>query len=221
MSKNILRRQNPLELVFEDVSTFDGENPIVGSFVRELDFLKKGTDSDFIKSLPSTPGKNFEIQKRLYRLRDLKDPRCKNNSNDNNINNNNNNNDGGSNLFPPGPPPPPLPPNVPQPPAPSIPDEFELQNRFDILRGNGEPPQNVFNLPPTILFFANNASDFHIPAQSSSFNRRSTGNAPSSGNLFGLQTATMAREATNKLRFIKPPKIQLMITFMSFPIMLN
>ena len=33
--KNILRRQNPLELVFEDISTFDAENPIVGSLLRE------------------------------------------------------------------------------------------------------------------------------------------------------------------------------------------
>ena len=40
ISKNILRRQNPLELVFEYVSTFDSENPIVGSLVREL-YLKK------------------------------------------------------------------------------------------------------------------------------------------------------------------------------------
>ena len=37
ISKNILRRQNPLEVVFEDVSTFDAENPIVGSFLKELD----------------------------------------------------------------------------------------------------------------------------------------------------------------------------------------
>ena len=29
ISKNILRRQNPLELVFEDISTFDAENPIL------------------------------------------------------------------------------------------------------------------------------------------------------------------------------------------------
>ena len=36
ISKNILRRQNPLELVFEDISTFDAENPIVGSLLREL-----------------------------------------------------------------------------------------------------------------------------------------------------------------------------------------
>ena len=31
ISKNILRTQNPLELVFEDMPTFDAENPIVGS----------------------------------------------------------------------------------------------------------------------------------------------------------------------------------------------
>ena len=37
ISKNILRRQNPLELIFEDISTFDAENPITGSLLRELD----------------------------------------------------------------------------------------------------------------------------------------------------------------------------------------
>ena len=37
ISKNILRRQNPLELVFEDISTFNAENPIVGSLLREID----------------------------------------------------------------------------------------------------------------------------------------------------------------------------------------
>ena len=65
ISKNVLRRQNPLELAFEDISTFDGENPIVGSLLRELDIKKKQSDSDFIKSLPSHPGKEFEIKKRL------------------------------------------------------------------------------------------------------------------------------------------------------------
>ena len=63
ISKNILRRQNPLELVFEDISTFDAENSIVGSLLREIDFNKNQIDSDFIKSLPSHPGKEFEIQK--------------------------------------------------------------------------------------------------------------------------------------------------------------
>ena len=41
ISKNILRRQNPLELTFENISTFDAENPIVGSLLREVDIKKK------------------------------------------------------------------------------------------------------------------------------------------------------------------------------------
>ena len=41
ISKNILRRQNPLELVCEDISTFDAENPIVESLLREFNIKKK------------------------------------------------------------------------------------------------------------------------------------------------------------------------------------
>ena len=40
IKKNILRKQNPLELVFQDISTFDVENPIFGSLLRES-ILKK------------------------------------------------------------------------------------------------------------------------------------------------------------------------------------
>ena len=43
-----------------DVSTFDAENSIVGSLIREIDLNKKQTDSDFIKSLPSQPEKNLK-----------------------------------------------------------------------------------------------------------------------------------------------------------------
>ena len=93
ISKNILRRQNPLELVFEDISTFDAENPIVGSLLREIDLNKKQTGSDFIKSLPSDPGKEFEIKKRLDRLRGLTT------SSDRKNNNNNNNNNGGGRSW--------------------------------------------------------------------------------------------------------------------------
>ena len=41
ISKNILGRQNSLELVSEDISIFDAENPIIGSLLRELDVKKK------------------------------------------------------------------------------------------------------------------------------------------------------------------------------------
>ena len=46
--KNILRRQNPLKLVFEDISTFDAENPIVGSLLREINSKNKHSGSDFV-----------------------------------------------------------------------------------------------------------------------------------------------------------------------------
>ena len=34
ISKNITRKQNLVELVFEDISTFDTKNPIVGSLLK-------------------------------------------------------------------------------------------------------------------------------------------------------------------------------------------
>ena len=90
ISRNIVQRQNPLELVFEDILTFDSENLIVGSLLREIDIRKKQTDSDFIKSLPSQPGKEFEIKKRLDKLRG---------TTNNSFNNNNNNvNPGGGGV---------------------------------------------------------------------------------------------------------------------------
>ena len=101
--------------------------------------------------MPSQPGKEFEIQKRLDRLRDLK------RINSNNKNNNNNNNDNGS-LFPPGPPasdsgssfgprglsPPPQPPNIFNP----FPEEYDLQQRLnpENVASNFEIQQRFNNL---------------------------------------------------------------------------
>ena len=95
ISKNILRRQNPLELVFEDVSTFDAENRIVGSMLRELDVGKKDTPSELIKKAPGPPGLDFIKQKRLNKLKESSSRR--------------------NHLFPPPSPPPP---SFFQPPPP-------------------------------------------------------------------------------------------------------
>ena len=62
ISKNILRRQIPLELAFEDISTFDAENPIVGSLLKELDVGKKVLASDLIKQAPGPPRQDFAIR---------------------------------------------------------------------------------------------------------------------------------------------------------------
>ena len=50
--KNIFRRQNPLELVFQDISTFDAKNSVVGSLLRELDISKKDIASDLVEKTP-------------------------------------------------------------------------------------------------------------------------------------------------------------------------
>ena len=137
--------------MLEDILTFDAENPIVGSLIRELDLKKKQSDSDFIKSLPSQPGKEFEIKKRLDILR-----HGGKNSNFGNNNNNNNNFSSGSNppSFGPGgdllslpsiedfldggprpqPPPPP-------PPPPSI-----NGNLFNSINAAVPPPTDDFNV---------------------------------------------------------------------------
>ena len=60
ISKNIFKRQNPLELVFKDISTFDAQNPIVGFFLQELDIRRKDIASDLVKKAP-TPGVDLSI----------------------------------------------------------------------------------------------------------------------------------------------------------------
>ena len=77
--------------------------------------------------MPGVPGKEFEIQKRLNRLKDKREPTARNN-NSNNYGDNNNN------LFLP-----PAGPYILLPPPPRPPDPFGLP-----------PPPNTFR-PPLFL----------------------------------------------------------------------
>ena len=63
ISKNILRRQNPIELVFEDISTFDAENPIVGSLLREIDIKKNGLIAILLNRCRVIQEKNLKLKK--------------------------------------------------------------------------------------------------------------------------------------------------------------
>ena len=145
-----MRRQIPLELVFQDISTFDAGistfDPIVSSLLQELDVGKKDTASDLIKKAPQPPGIGFIIQKRLNKLRN---------------NRNNNNNDDGlspssstppfNNFQQPLPQPPPLPPsfnNFVPPPLPPPPPSF---NNFILPTPPPQPPLPTFDnftIPP-------------------------------------------------------------------------
>ena len=65
ISKNILRRQNPLELVFEDISTIDAENPVVGSLLREIDIKKSSLTAILLNLYLVILVKNLKFQKDL------------------------------------------------------------------------------------------------------------------------------------------------------------
>ena len=104
ISKNIIRRQDPLELVFEDISTFDAEYPIVSSSLKRVHVGKKDIANELIIKAPRPPGVNFGIRKRLEKLKNRPEPK---DDNDN------------YNLTPS--PSPPQPPSLgPQPPRPPL-----------------------------------------------------------------------------------------------------
>ena len=176
-----MRRKKPLEVVFEDISTFDSENPIVGSLLREIDINKKQSDSDFIKSLLSQSGKKFEIKKRLDRL---KGKSGSNNGNNDN-NNNNNSNAGGPDLFGPGP-------GSAPPTLPTL-DDFLDDDPFpssNISLNTGTnlfPPNAGVFQPPTSNNF--DVKNFTVP----SIKTRGIGN-----DIFGSQAATAIRENKTK-----------------------
>ena len=49
IAKNVFRRKNPLELVFQDILNFGVQNPIIGSLLKELDIGKRHIASTLIK----------------------------------------------------------------------------------------------------------------------------------------------------------------------------
>ena len=103
IDKNIFHRKNPHDLVFQDISTFDAQNPVVGSLLCELDIGKKDVASTLTRKAPNTI--DMDIQSRLNALKE--NPTIFNSNNNNNCNN----------SFPPIPPPSP-------PPSPTKKDNF-------------------------------------------------------------------------------------------------
>ena len=67
MFKNLLHRKNPLELVFQDISTFDGGNPIIGNLVKEIEIGKKDTANELVKKAPNLL--DIELHSKLHDLR--------------------------------------------------------------------------------------------------------------------------------------------------------
>ena len=98
ISKNI-KRQNRSELVFEDISTFDAENPIVGSLLKELDIGKKNLTSNLVEKTPRPLIFDDYLKNKLNKLKDRPKPK------DDDDNNNNLSPPSSPLSFPPPPPP--------------------------------------------------------------------------------------------------------------------
>lgn len=73
-SKNIVRKQNPFDLVFEDISTFDAGNPVVGSLLKEPDVRRKDVASEIVKKAPGLPETDITLRNRLVRQRNRQEP---------------------------------------------------------------------------------------------------------------------------------------------------
>ena len=81
ISKNIFRRENPLELVFQDISAFDAQNPVVGSLLKGLGICKIFVTSDFVRKA-TPPRGDIDIEKRLDPLKNDNLNFNRNNKND-------------------------------------------------------------------------------------------------------------------------------------------
>ena len=121
ITKNIFRRKIPFELVFKDISTFDAQNFIIGSWLKELDIGKKDIASTLTKKAPNSV--DIKIQSKHEALK----------NNKNNFN---------SVFWPPPPPPPHQGPPLSPPPSPPLPTNFSTRPRPTPLTQLLSPPQN-------------------------------------------------------------------------------
>ena len=118
-----------MALLFKDVATFNAQNPIIDSLLRETDLAKKGKNSDLIKKqLDKAPDINDTIL--IQRFKKFKDdPVTFNNSNNNNDDDDNNNNK----------------PNYPA--GPALPTFNDFQNLFQTPTPPSYQVPSVFNKP--------------------------------------------------------------------------
>ena len=175
ISKNIIRRENPLELVLEDISRFDAENPIVGSLLRELDVGKKDVASDLVKKAPRPPEPDNSLRKRLNKLKDRPEPKDDNND-----------------ISPPPPWPPQPPPSFQQHLLSGQPwrPPFVLPTSGRFLEPFQTPPppprpSNFIGIPPAPSTPPFAPEDFYLLG---------TPSGTPSNNLYGSETQVLTRE---------------------------
>ena len=170
----VWRKEDPLELLFKDVSNFDAQNPVIGSLLREIDVGKKDTLSNFLKKAPNV--NDVVLKHRFERLKkkDESYNRGDNDGDDNNI-------DGGLGPlpspprfnFPTAPPLSPLPNNInfeprlePSPsPLPNepAPPPYHLFARKDAATGPITPGENIMSEIEWVIVKEKKESEEVIP----------------------------------------------------------
>ena len=81
--KNVLRKQNPFEIVFKDISKFDAQNSIIKSLLSEIESGKL-TDESVKKFLNKAPNlTDIELNQKLKNLKSFNGRLQLNDDNDN------------------------------------------------------------------------------------------------------------------------------------------
>ena len=95
ISKNIIKKQNPIELLFKDVKDFDAQNPVIGPLTWEVDIGRKKDLSKYLDKALDI--RDLELKSRLNKLDDGRELFNRGD------NSNNNNNSNSENTFLPPP----------------------------------------------------------------------------------------------------------------------
>ena len=81
---SIMKKSNPIDVVFKDKAKFDVQNPVVGSLIAQVQ-ENKAREREYLKQLGQAPSiKDIDIGRRLRELKDFNEGR---------VNDDNNNND--------------------------------------------------------------------------------------------------------------------------------
>ena len=81
---SVMKKSNPIDVVFKDKALFDMQNPIVGSLIAQVQ-ENKARERECMKQLSTGPSiTDINIGNRLKELRDFSDGNINDNRNDNN-----------------------------------------------------------------------------------------------------------------------------------------
>ena len=93
---SVMKKPNPIEVMFKDKSKFDVQNPVVGSLITQVVDNKK-TEKEFLRALDQAPSiKDLDIEKRFRELENFIEGRSNDDDDDDDDDNNTGQSPGGN-----------------------------------------------------------------------------------------------------------------------------